>query len=286
MAYPGTRACCEAVMPVLTEAEMAAWRRESGAKIVCRKGRYWEGRHGGFYQGLHWLARMSAREAVLPTPMCCGYRVALAPGDVHLANGSIPVHLLSDLDSYELESLPRKRRNKLRKCWKNVELVQVTEPTLLREQGYEVCCSVTERLGIWRQPPKDEYQAGLDAYVGDRRRLILAGLIGDRLAGYIEAQAIDGVAYVERVYLATEALPSEIGTGLVYELVQACRRSGEVRELVYGWGYPHNETLRVFKFAMGFPVVDVPSRVWMLPFVGPYIRRRLPDKYYWLTGRR
>lgn len=285
MPYPGTRPVCEAVMPVLGEEQMAAWRRESGAKIVLRRGRYWEGRHGGFYQGLHWLARMTDREARIPAVLCYGYRVALASADAHLANGSVPVHLLSDLGSYELDRLPRKRRNKLRKCWKNVEIVQVTDATLLREQGYEVCGSVTDRLGIWRQPPKPEYLAGLDAYVGDRRRLILAGLNGERLGGYIETQAIDGVAYVERVYLATEALPSEIGTGLVYEFVQACRRSGQVREIVYGWGYPSNESLRVFKQAMGFPVVHVPSRVWMLPLVDGIIRRRRPRQHFWLTGR-
>jgi len=285
MSYPGTRIADEAVMPVLSEKQMAEWRLEAGANVICRRGRYWEGRHHGFYQALHWLGRMSIREARLPTLWCYGYRTALVDADAEHANGTIPVHLLSNVEGYHLDAMPRKRRNKLRKCWKHVTLVQITEPTLLREHGYEVCCSVTQRLGIWRPPSKPEYQAGLDAYVGDRRRLILAGIVDGRLGGYLEAQAIDGTAYVERVYLATEALPTEIGTGLVYELVQACRRSGQVKEIVYGWGYRQNETLIVFKDAMGFPVVHVPSRVWMLPGVRPAIRWRAPHKHYWLTGQ-
>jgi len=275
----------EATMPVLSEAEMAAWKRESGAKIICRRGRYWEGRHRGFYQGVHWLARMRAEEARLPTIKCYGYRTALHDDDARFANATIPVHLLSNVEGYGLGALPGKRRNKLRKCWKLATIVRLTDGALLREQGYAVRRSVTERLGIWRPPPEAEYAAAAEPYARDPRRLILAGLVGGRLGGYLEAQAVDGTAYVEHVYIATEALPSELGTGLVYELVQACRRSGKVREIVYGWDYRQNESLKFFKFRLGFPIVQVPSRLWMLPLLRSVVRWRAPNSYYWLTGR-
>jgi hypothetical protein len=286
MDFPGLRHVDEAVMPVLNEREMAGWRRESGGRIVARRGRYWLKKHHGFFQGVHWLARMNREEARRPALACYGFRVALVDADAGLANGSVPVHLLSRLDDYDLEHLPRKRRNKLRKCQKNVTIVQVTAPDILAAEGHAVRRSVTERLGIWAPPPEPEYRAGLPAYVGESRRLILAGLVDGRLGGYLEAEAAEGTAYVERVYIATEALHAEIGTGLVYELVQACRRSGRVREIVYGLDYRPNESLREFKYAMGFPVVHVPARVWMAPLVGRLIRRRAPGGYYWLVGQK
>jgi hypothetical protein len=207
-----------------------------------------------------------------------------ALGESHTA---MPVHLLSDVANYDMTTLPSKRRNQLRKCQKEVELVNLTGPALLEREGYEVFRSARQRLGVAHIPTESEYQAGLrrNDLTQDGNWLVMAGLVDGRLAGYLDGYAVDGTAYVQSVFLATDFLSSNVGTGLAFEFVQACRRSGEVREVVYGQHFRENQTLDVFKEGMGFPVQHVPTRVWVLPVLKSLIRWKSPGAYYRLIGQ-
>jgi hypothetical protein len=137
---------------------------------------------------------------------------------------------------------------------------------------------------MWSPLPTDEYVAGLDEYMGNPCRLILAGLAEGRLRGYLDGFAVDGVAYVDHLYVHSGALQTEVGTGLVYEFVQACRRSGRVREVVYGLDVPSDQSLKQYKEKMGFPVARIPTRHWLLAPAGAFIRWWRPEVYYRLSG--
>jgi hypothetical protein len=282
--YPGTRSGSEAVVMVLSEDELAAWRRAKGQRLVRRRGRWWEEVRPGFYQAIHWMARLRQDQIGRPTASCWGFRTTLHDEDAGAANGWLPVHLLSDLNRYAFDALPAKSRNKLRKCWKTNAIVQVLRTTLLRDQGYDVRCSVHQRTGMWRPPPKGDYVAGLDVYMDNPCRLVLAGLAEERLQGYLDGFAVDGTAYIDHLYVHSGALQTEVGTGLVYEFVQACRRSGRVREIAYGLDVPSDRSLRQYKEKMGFPVARIPARRWLLPPAGAVIRWSRPEVYYRLTG--
>lgn len=284
MSYPDTRSASEAVLRVLTEEELAAWHQEKGKRLLRHRGRWWEEIRPGFYHAIHWMARQRRWQAGRPRALCWGFRTTLHGEDASAANGWLPVHLLADLANYDYDAVPSKLRNKLRKCRRSNEIVEVTAPTLLRDQGYEVRCSVTERLGIWIPPSKEEYSRGLDRYVGDCRRLILAGLSDGRLGGYLDAFAVDGTAYIDHVYIRSSALSTEVGTGLVFEFVQICRRSGFVREVVYGLDVPSDQSLKQYKLKMGFPVAKIPARFWFLWPAGHLLRWWRPEPYYRLTG--
>ena len=286
MTCSGTLKTSEAVLPAMTEDELAAWRRAKGKRLVRHEGRWWEEVKPGFYHSIHWLARQRGSQAARPTALCWGFRTTLHDADTAAANGSLPVHLLAEPTSYDFEALPSRLRNKLRKCRKSNEIVQITAPALLRDQGYEVRCSVTERLGIWKPPPKERYVQELDRYVDDPNRLILAGLSNGRLGGYLDGFAVDGTAYIDHVYLHSSALATEVGTGLVFEFIQICRRSAFVREIVYGLDVPSDQSLKKYKEKMGFPVVKVPARCWLLPPAGAVIRWWRPEVHYRLTGNR
>ncbi|MES1022900.1 hypothetical protein ABN584_08370 [Gloeocapsa sp. BRSZ] len=268
----------------MTEQEMVNWRRQQGAHITCHHDRHWEEVVPGFYQPIHLMARLSAEEATRPTPWCWGFRAALHSKDTVAANGSVPVHLLSDIANYDLQSLPQKRRTDLRKCRKLVTIVQLIGPALLQQQGYEVFCSSLQRTKHQKPPSRKTYLAGLKDFTTDEHRLVLAGLIGDKLGGYIDGYAVNGTAYMISGYYATDALPTSIVTGLNYEFVQICRRSGEVHEIVDGLHLRENSALDLPKKTMGFSVKYVPSRVWINSIVKNLVRWRYPHKYYRLTG--
>lgn len=275
----------EAVLTSMTEEEMASWRCQQGANITYHHGRYWEELAPGFYQPIHIMARLKAQEATCPTRLCWGFRAALDDDDAPDANGLVPVHLLSDVANYDLQSLPQKRRTHLRKCQKLVTIVQLTGPELLEQQGYEVFCSSLQRTKHKKPPSKETYLADLKDYTTDKNRLVLAGLIGDKLGGYIDGYAVDGTAYIVNGYYATEALPTSMVTGLSYEFVQVCRRSGKVHQIVDGLHLRENTTLDSHKKTMGFSVKYVPSKVWMNSIMENLVRWRYPHKYYRLTGR-
>ena len=283
MSYPGTRSVSDAALRILTEDELATLYRAEGMRVVQRRGRWWEEVKPGYYRAIHWMARQRENEIGRPAALCWAFRTTLHDEDAHLANGRLPVHLLAEPENYDLETLPGKLRNKLRKSKRINEIVQVTDPTLLRDQGYEVRCSVTERRGIWRLP-KEKYLAGLDDYVGNSCRLVLAGLTNGKLSGYLDAFAVGRTAYIDHVYLRSDALSTEVGTGLVFELVQACRRSGTIREVVYGIDLPSEQSLKHYKTKMGFPVVMIPQFFWLLQPAAALMRRWRPEAHYRLTG--
>jgi hypothetical protein len=269
----------------MTEAQRARQLVEGGQRVLLRHGRYWMQNLRGFYESLHLMARMNAGEARRPTFKCWGFRTSLNPSAEGLANGMLPVHVLEDVSRYDIGAIGAKPRNHLRKCQRLVELVELAGPELLREQGYEVLESSRQRTGFSHIPTREKYLASIERgkYAGPR--VVIAGLINGALGGYLTAKAVEGTAYVGEVTIATEALPTQIGTGLVFELVRACRRSGEVREVVYGLDSRENEGLVTYKVSMKFPVVQIPTRVHVNPLAAVFLRRWRPHVYYRLTGR-
>jgi hypothetical protein len=70
----------------------------------------------------------------------------------------------------------------------------------------------------------------MEWYTSRPSAIVLAGLVDDRIGGWIAGYAVDGTAYIEIVDLATEAQSTQIGTGLHFAFVEACRRSPAPRD--------------------------------------------------------
>lgn len=275
----------QAVLNSMTEEEFAKWHCELGKHVICHRNRYWKEVFPGFYEPMHWMANLSAQQATRPTPLCWGFRASLCQNDAVAANGLMPIHLLSDLESYDLQSLSSNRRHNIRRCLKRVKIVELIGSALLQEQGYEVFLSAAKRVGNPNIPSKEEYLASLADYIAPGRRLLLAGLIGDKLGGYLTGYTVSGTAYLEHMYIDTEVLSTNISHGLKFEFVQICRRSGNIYQVVDGLHRSEDSKLTLFKESIGFAVKHIPSRVWMNPILEKFIHWRYPHKYYRLTGR-
>jgi hypothetical protein len=282
-----------AVLHSVTEDELAAWRRHQGYCVSAHRGRFWMRMPPGFLQPLHWMARFSTEEASPPATLCWGFRTVLSEEEAQAANGALPVHVLTDVGGYTMESLSSNRRNHLRRCYKRAALVEITGPAPMRQQGYEVCRSALKRTGYGRVQLKKTYLSWVETWFGGiyrvgaapiRRCVVLGAFIDNRLSGYLKGFAVAGTAYIEQVHLATEALPHDIGIGLVFEFVQVCRRSKGIREIIYGQHSREDEALCSFKEKSGFPVQRFPTRFKILPIVARLLRLRYPHKYYRLTG--
>jgi hypothetical protein len=277
----------EAFLIPITEAELAREYRERGLHVICHQGRYWtEAKIPGLYQPIHLMARLKLEQVTPPTPLCWAFRSALQEDDVSYANGAIPVHLLSNPASYDLHCLSSNRRSQIRSCYKRVKIVQLIGPTLLEEQGYEVLRSSLERTNYYiKLPSKQNYLTTIKAYTTAKHRIMIAGLIDGKLAGYCYGIAVDGTAYLEYIHMSTEALTTNISTGLTFEFVRACSRCGKIREVVNSPHTPENPGLTVYKEGMGFPVRHIPAKVEINPLIGKFVRWKYPHKYYRFTGQ-
>ncbi len=275
----------EVVLPIITETDLANWHRSIGTKVIYHRDRYWRETAFGFWEPLHWIARLTAVQATRPSILCWGFRAALCEDDAAAATGSLPVHVLTDVANYDLQSLGSNRRNHLRRCYKRSQIVQLTGIELLQNQGYEVFVSSSKRTAYAKLMSKEEYLTNLPADMNPKYQLVIAGLIDGKLGGYVRGFAVGKTAYINDVKIATEAYSSYIGIGLAFEFVQVCRRSGKIDEVVYGLHSREDSALCVFKEGMGFPPQHIPSRVEINPLAGKLIEWRYPDKYYRLTGK-
>ena len=270
----------------MTEALLAERLVAKGRRIVEAHGISWVQAAPGFYECLHPLSRVSAAQVERPRFLCAGYRAALRDEDALHSNARMPVHLLSDVAGFGIEAVPsRKIRRYLRTFPKqSVDIVCVDRPAILLEQGYEAMASWSSRVSPGDLIPKDRYLKSVEQKVDDPHWLILAGISDTRLLGYITAWAVGSTAYLEQIFVPTEAMSTHVSAALIFEAVQAYRRHGLVNEICPGPHRPEAPGLSEFKTRMGFPVVAVPIRSWLFPPAAFYLRRRRPHLYYRLTG--
>ena len=270
----------------MTEAELASDPPER-QRTVLHRGRYWRETFTGLFEPIHPMARLTSWEATRPSPRCWGYHAALAETSLAEDNSSMPMHLLVDLDGFSVDSLSSNRRYHLRRSQRQVIVVQIVGAGPLESGGYEVFRSAQARThNPYRAArSKAEFLAEMEWYTSRPSAIVLAGLVDDRIGGWIAGYAVDGTAYIEIVDLATEVISTQMGTGLHFAFVEACRRSPGIREIAHSPHIPEDEALVVFKEGIGFPVVKVPSKAWLLPVANSLVRWRKPFLHYRLTGK-
>jgi hypothetical protein len=268
----------------MTGAALAAIRAKEGDAIVQRGDCYWRAVYPGFYQPIHLLARVPATEVRRPASFCWGFRAALAAEDAHLANATLPVHLLSGVRRFDERGISRNRRSDLRRCRRLVEIRRLDDPSLLLEQGHQVYMSAVRRLGYWRPLSESAYRARILRRAAHGPRLLVAGLIGGRLRGYLDSYIVGDVLYNDEIFVSTSALRTGIGTGLYVETLNAAAREASIRDVCNSVHRPHDVNLCRFKQGLGYRVVHVPARAQIRTPMRAYLRARRPELYYRLTG--
>lgn len=279
-------------LTVMTEAGFAAMRVEEGARVVERNGRFWGETFSGFYQPIHQIATLRRSEIHRPTWRCWGYRAALAPEDAQTANGSIPVSLMTDVRGFTEGAFDRNRTRDLRRCRREVEIRRVFDLDIFIRDGWPVYLSARNRVAsegsrvaTGGTMDESEYRTAMAKRASDPRRLIVAGFVDGKLAGYIESYAVDGILYGRDLYVGTESMGTGIGTGLYLETILFGVRTNAVNQICLGPVLLNRPGITAFKRTLGFSTVAVPAHIAIPAPVGAFIRWRRPVVHYRLTGQ-
>ncbi len=268
----------------LTESSYADFLRAGGQRVIQHRGRHWKSQTLGFYQPIHYLARLTRREATRPNPMCWGFRSTLCNEDAPLATGALPVHVLTDLAAYDLDRLKKTRRAAVRKCWNSFEITEITEPDLLHREAYGIVQSDHARHRYGKLPGRREYLDLIDRFF-QWKFVVLGGFREGRLGGFVVGGAIGETAYLEEIQIHSDFLKMNLASGLTYELGQVCKQTTGIKELVHGLHARENHSLCYLKEDLGFKVRRVPSYHWFAPLCATLVRWRRPHVYYRLCGR-
>jgi hypothetical protein len=197
----------------------------------------------------------------------------------------MPMNLLSSLDDYTLENLPAKRRTDLRKCRKLVSIRQLTHSTILEKEAYAIRQSAFYRTRFGALPgPEHCALFAKRLFEGPTVKAVFGGFVDGKLGGFLTAHAIGGVASIDEVCISTEYLATAMGTGIIFDFVQACKQTGGIRDIVYGLHSIEDPRLVKFKEGMGFKTFFAPSHLWMVPGAASLIKWKKPYSYYRLTG--
>jgi hypothetical protein len=278
------RDVAEASLVAQTELEFATWLARRGTKIICHKGRHWMQAFPGFYATVHPLARLGVHEATRPAALCWGFRTSLRDQDADQANGSLPLHLLSDIDTYTWQAISSRYRNKLRNLRKQVRVVELHKPDLLLDQGYEILRSANTRNNYGRVTRPAIYRKYVEKYYATGHGLVIGGLLDGKLIGYLTGHAVGMTAYVDDLFLDSQHLRTNISLGLFFEWVQICRRTVAIREVVHGLHAREAPGLCHYKDELGLSMVHLPTRIWFAPMTGTIVKTLRPHAYYRLTG--
>jgi len=267
--------------------EFADWKKSLGHKIILKNGIYWEELKSGFFQPIHLLMRLNKSQIKSPSMLKWGMRSALKEEDKNYANGLILYNTFEEFKNFDFNYFSTNRRHNIRKCFKRVDIVELKDAQLLKEQGYDVVCSSLKRTRHRKIPNRDEYLNECIAYInnGDNSRMVLAGFVNGKLGGYMESCSVDGIVYLLTMYLATDALKHCICPGLLYTFYMICQNSDQVKEMVTGLPVCNDENLNIFKKSMGQTIKSVPSWYKILSPIKEILKIKYPDKYYRLTGK-
>jgi hypothetical protein len=195
------------------------------------------------------------------------------------------MHLITDVEGYDVSRLPSRTRRELRQFQRNdVRIVHVKNPEVFQDQGYEVMCAWLARTRHRAAAPVKRYLADAERNILDPTRLVLAGMAGDKLLGYSTSWVVEGSVYIWEFHVSPEAFSLHLSTALWFETAQVYRRCGFAREICAGLAMPEKDGLTSYKNRLGFQLVRIPTRVWLLPLLAGYIRSRHPYQHYRFTG--
>ena len=260
---------------MLTEAEFVEQQRSLGRRIHEHDGVFWEEVYR-FYCKPAFIYRSFERGSAKPHPLrrLLGYSHQVT--DETQSNRRLQVMMLerSTLDAFGIQSLPGKKRNKVRRALENCQVSPINPVEGFIERMREINISQTQResRGAGAVVPLERYTDQAD----DWRRQIRAearlpgrewwgAFVDGELGAYLRTYQVDGIRVIQQTKAHTDYLKKKPVDALYFHVLSQAADEPSCQRIVNG-GVAH-PSLNRFKEQFLFRPFDLPmysSSAWLV----------------------
>jgi hypothetical protein len=269
-------------VPVLSEKEYSRYLQQERIKIVEFGDRMWRFVAPGMVQPLHLLAGVPAQEFALVSRKFLGVQARSLEG---VGNGSIPLHLLRDLQNFSPSGYSSVIRRHLKRARKEffLETDQNSSERLL-EEYYRIYRSANERNGrksVQRDVFLKSWYRRLTS--GSGYFLYCREQSSGQVVGFLWGVVIQDAGYLHTVAVDSSYMSFNINALLVDGMLWSFRSAG-VRWVSMGQHFREKPGIVEYKRRLAFPVVKLPAftKVWRPLELAMKIA--VPDKLYRFRG--
>jgi hypothetical protein len=250
----------------------AEWLRRQGYRVLRTRSSYWYESGRRAYQAFpyHWVIQPS--DAELADFMRESRAIALrysTPVDSPI--GYISYHAVYDQPSYTIEGLDRRSRQNVRAGLANCHVEQIPIE-LLAEEGWELEMDTARRQGRWIPLSKEAWR---------RRYLVAADLPGFEawgaiVDGHLAAslftfQMEDCCEFISQ-QCHRDYLNARVNNALTFVVTQTMVNRPGIRSVFYTLqSLDAPASVDEFKFRMGYIAKPVRQRVFLQPWIEPFV---------------
>lgn len=203
------------------------------------------------------------------------------------ANSRFVINAIRDLPCYGIDSINSKRRNAVRKGFRNVDLAVLAE---YDAETFEQCRmawgELTQRTGWKHAAEKETFETswrllldcpGVSVVVGREKE-------SGQVAGFLVTKVIGDTAYVDTIASRTEFLRTNVNDAMMYAFLINAQRIKGVRKAHYAIR-SYDTTLEKFKTGLGFDPHPFPSRTRLRGLTGWLMKRFRRSDYRRMHGQ-
>jgi hypothetical protein len=269
----------------MTIEELVVADRQVESRFHFWKGMWWREVKPFFYQPA-WFMMSAIPRLNVPKPWSAlgGYYHVVVDGA--FSNGSIVVNEISNLKTFQLESLPKNVRHDIRRGLSHLEIREVSNLEDLLRDGYRIYLAWEMRAGSVRATRSrfTVFRKWITRSYHHPHNLILGAYHDNRLIAYVMGHAVDGTAGLAKSFTDPDFYHRGASTTLIYAFAQVSKQTPSIRKLCNGLKSTKS-SLERYKARLGFQQVSYPAFIHLRMGIRSLVRWWMPDQYRRLMGQ-
>jgi hypothetical protein len=273
-------------LPIMSDAEFALLRAKEGIEILNYNQVNWQIVSRGLVRPTNLLQKITKSQLQSLPLKYWGAHGRVIEEDLHLANGTLDLHLMTDFDEFSLANMKKTDRQKIKKAQKFATIRHIT-----RHDDFIKCyptyVSAMQRTGQNYLKDQDTFARKTARYFAHPNRAMILGAFErttDTICGYIMAYGVDTYGYIDSVYVNSQVMDYDINRLLVFEVINTCKRAEKIKEITMGQYFMERAGIVEFKRRIGFPVVKLPSVVRLYKVPEFFLKNFYSYKYKRIIG--
>jgi hypothetical protein len=172
--------------------------------------------------------------------------------------------------AFGIEALPSKRRSKVRRGFKKVQVALITESESYLDDMLEIVKSARERTSAglptrYYDKRSNQWRSWIRTSANYPGRFIFGALVSGRLVSYFFCTAVEKSLYIDAAKSHSDFLNLYANDALLFAVMDFAFNTLKVRKLVYGEYAPQDAHLNYFKESYGFSAESIPERLVLSP---------------------